>query len=678
MRIALLLGLALAAGCSVDLAGNGADRCSDTEPCPTGNFCYRGFCVPDETASDASIPHARDGGGERDAGEGDAGPIECTGNEVRECYSANDQTTAGQGECRKGLEVCIEGRFSAECYGEKVPVAEILCNGRNDDCDDALGDDSPTGQSCMTGLLGACGAGTLGCGPGGGVACIQTSTPSVEVCNGADDDCDGSTDENESPCYDGASGCTTETDGEIRCLGACRTGVQTCEEATMGICRGAVKPAAIDGCSAAGSSTVAIDDDCDGDIDEDCDCLPGDMRSCYGGAPSTAGVGPCRAGTVSCVTSTSGANRFGPCMNERRPRAETCGNETVDDDCDGVRDDVPDRGLPCATGRNGVCATGQRGCVGTQLGCVAPTAAPTEACNGLDDNCNGTSDEGFDFASNATCGRCDNACGAGLSCCGGDCVDLRSDNAYCGNCGTSCGANRTCCGSSCVSTQTDDNNCGVCGGACGAGQDCCGGRCVDQAGDRNNCGMCGRACAAGQSCCGGVCSAPNAPACTGCAVTCAAGENCCAPTAPVCSNPMTDEQRCGGCGRPACAPGQLCCGGACITRNETSCTDCNAPCAPGALCCGGGCVLRNSNNCTACGDRCGAGAPDCCGSGCTSILSDVNNCGACGQPCAGVCCNGQCITDPDSNLRHCGAQCLDCSILIFLGTCRNGQCGGPF
>jgi hypothetical protein len=78
-------------------------------------------------------------------------------------------------------------------------------------------------------------------------------------------------------------------------------------------------------------------------------CVNGATRSCYTGPAGTAGVGVCSAGTQTC---TSGV--WGPCAGQVLPSAETC--DGLDNDCDGTYDE----GSLCPPGMVCVDAT----CVG--------------------------------------------------------------------------------------------------------------------------------------------------------------------------------------------------------------------------------------------------------------------------------------------------------------------------
>lgn len=132
----------------------------------------------------------------------------------------------------------------------------------------------------------------------------------------------------------------------------------------------------------AGNNCACNGLDCDDD-DEDV----GDTAtvSCYSGPNGTAGVGACAAGTASCV-----AGVVGPCVGEVTPSGEACND--VDDDCDGQVDE--DLGsFSCGLG---VCAKTVPACQNGQVGqCVAGGGANTDGptCNGMDDDCDGPVDE---------------------------------------------------------------------------------------------------------------------------------------------------------------------------------------------------------------------------------------------------------------------------------------------
>jgi hypothetical protein len=103
----------------------------------------------------------------------------------------------------------------------------------------------------------------------------------------------------------------------------------------------------------------ALDNDCDGVIDDGCVCTPGSQSECYTGPAGTSGVGACGPGLQTCNASGTG---YDACTGDTTPAAESCGNG-ADDDCDGTIDD---------------------GC------CVATP----EACDGADNDCDGEVDEG--------------------------------------------------------------------------------------------------------------------------------------------------------------------------------------------------------------------------------------------------------------------------------------------
>jgi hypothetical protein len=95
-----------------------------------------------------------------------------------------------------------------------------------------------------------------------------------------------------------------------------------------------------------------------------------------------------------------------------------------------------------------------------------------------------------------------------------------------GTTGTTCATGLTACGQSCVDAKIDPANCGKCSNACGAGvcsngaclSSCpapttnCSGSCVDTSTSSENCGGCGKPCSGGKACTSGACSCGATPA----------------------------------------------------------------------------------------------------------------------------------------------------------------------
>lgn len=209
-------------------------------------------------------------------------------------------------------------------------------------------------------------------------------------------------------------------------------------------------------------------------------------------------------------------------------------------------------GAACDTGMPGICAMGTRQCHAGMLQCVGTVTPRASACNGLDNDCNGTIDTG-PCPTGQVCdrGQCvptcvEGSCFAGQTCTArGSCVES--------DCATiDCPSGQICVGGGCV---------GACDGVvCPGAQVCRAGRCVD--------GCTGVMCDTDQVCERGACT-PRCQ-CTGCATgqTCQTDGHCLAtacvavtcPAGQLCeSGTCTDA-----CAHATCPRGQSCTAGECV------------------------------------------------------------------------------------------------------------------
>jgi len=129
---------------------------------------------------------------------------ECSPNESRSCYTG-DIKTKDVGECKAGQQICTNEGAWGPCLGEILPTTES-CNGKDDDCNGTIDNTYPEkDKACDTQKPGICKDGVYQC-TSGKLECKQTNTSTTEECNDKDDDCDGKIDEDlKRDCYSGAA-----------------------------------------------------------------------------------------------------------------------------------------------------------------------------------------------------------------------------------------------------------------------------------------------------------------------------------------------------------------------------------------------------------------------------------------------------------------------------------------
>jgi hypothetical protein len=264
------------------------------------------------------------------------------------CYNPGEVCDNVDNNCQNGVD---EGQ--QKC-GQPLhcPTAEV-CNGQDDNCN---------GQVDEGGVCGSC-------------------VPAAEVCDGCDNDCNGVID---NPPGGGFPVLQCGLPSPPNCVGT-----RTCLPQQGGVTPGTCLPGHGYGpCTNNPQAEICdgLDNNCDGLTDNGLvpsTCVPASHPpGLHYGPPSI-----CELGTQVCM----GAAGW-QCQGGVGPQTEVC--DGVDNDCDGQVDEgpMPGTGNPCGS-NNSPCSPGVTQCVGGVLTCVGGVQPGVEVCNGIDDDCDGQTDE---------------------------------------------------------------------------------------------------------------------------------------------------------------------------------------------------------------------------------------------------------------------------------------------
>ncbi len=339
------------------MVSNGFGRCYGTESCAPAT----GW-----TACDARTPASETCNTQDD---------DCNGL-VDEIFPSLGATcAAGIGECqRAGSIVCNGAGTGVECNAVAVAGSVELCDSLDNDCDMLFDEDFPDlGKVCFAGAGECLASGVYECSiDGSGTVCNAVQgTGSAEICDQKDNDCDTFIDED------------FPNKGRV-----CAVGVGECFANGVWVCTTDNNGLVCDGIEGA-----PVDEKCDG-VDNDCDILVDELWP-EKNTVCVVGVGACRnTGTYRCTTDKSGIECS---VAAGLPSDEIC--DGIDNDCDGSIDETwTNKGRACQEGIGECLDNGVWVCTADHSGieCDAVAGMPMdEACDGLDNNCDGAIDESF-------------------------------------------------------------------------------------------------------------------------------------------------------------------------------------------------------------------------------------------------------------------------------------------
>jgi len=367
------------------------ETCASDEDCASG-ICYTTPENPDQGI--CSQPCIRD----RDCPEAfDCVRVDSSADAFSICIPA-DVCVDADGD-QFGLGAACLGVDCDDSNATINSAATELCDGIDNDCDTQI-DDNPAGlnEDCDTGFSGICALGRTACE--GAITCVARFEPSSEICDDLDNDCDGETDEEASDAIvryldadgDGFGDDLAAVTGCDELLGYVLIGGD-CDDANPD-----VRPGAIETCD-------LVDNDCSGIVDDNV------AFSTYFADNDADGYGSTASGeSLDCIARPGFVALSGDCADDNaavNPGATEVAGDGFDQNCDSIELcllDADDDGflgtagetvnsitdIDCDDAGEGVTSDPTTDC-NDRNGAVNPDA--TELCNGIDDNCDGASDE---------------------------------------------------------------------------------------------------------------------------------------------------------------------------------------------------------------------------------------------------------------------------------------------
>ncbi|MEK6940468.1 MAG: putative metal-binding motif-containing protein [Nanoarchaeota archaeon] len=406
-----------------EICGNDVDEDCDGEAieCPTcvngsvdidvDGYCNDVDCNDNNNTINPGALDACEDGIDQNCDLKDALCAQCLPGTYKSCFPAVEDLTYTH------HQLCNTDKIWGSCVPDYetgiLPLITTVCvNNAKYSCPRQYGVCAGSKQACMDGEWPGCDYSVL------------TGYSETETCGDfLDNDCDGSIDE----------GCTCIEKATMECgsnVGNCAMGMQTCKNTQWAECN-----------VSAGSWPQPelffdkIDNDCDGSIDEGFDCKqvlgPGNSRTC-----GESRVAQCSLGKQYCTTQLfDGLTVLGICEGAVNPGIEIC--DDLDNDCDGSIDE----GCYCEAEETrkcgievGVCGTGHQECTENEWSECKDVVLPVdEVCDDLDNDCDGSIDEGCPCEGGATsilCSKQEGVCkGEVALCVNGKFEDCKYDDA---------------------------------------------------------------------------------------------------------------------------------------------------------------------------------------------------------------------------------------------------------